>query len=46
MRIDKSKVGDAKAFRPEGWSTVRIVSEEIKDAMGAMGATGARFQEV
>jgi hypothetical protein len=46
MRIDKSKVGDAQVFRPEGWSTVLIVSAEIKDAMEAMDATGTRFQEV
>jgi hypothetical protein len=46
MRIDKSKVGNAKVFRPEGWSSTLIISEEIKDAMEAMGATGTRFQEV
>src|SRR5437868_90796 len=32
MRIDKAKVGNAKVFRPEGWSTALIVSEEIKNA--------------
>ncbi|HVG62202.1 MAG TPA: DUF1629 domain-containing protein [Hyalangium sp.] len=46
MHIDKSKVGNTQVFRPEGWSTALIVSEEIKDAMEAMGATGTRFQEV
>jgi hypothetical protein len=46
MRIDKAKVGNAKVFRPEGWEVALIVSEEIKDAMDAMGATGTRFQEV
>jgi hypothetical protein len=46
MRIDKAKVGSAKVFRPEGWSTKLLVSEEIKDAMDAMGATGTRFEEV
>ena len=46
LRIDKAKVGNAKVFRPEGWSTALIVSKEIKDAMEAMGATGTRFQEV
>jgi hypothetical protein len=46
MRIDKAKVGNAKVFRPEGWQVVLVVSEEIKDAMEAMGATGTRFQEV
>jgi hypothetical protein len=46
MRIDKSKVGTAKVFRPEGWSGTLIVSEEIKEALGQMGATGTRFEEV
>ena len=46
MRIDKVKVGNAKVFRPEGWSGTLIVAEEIKDAMERMGATGTRFQEV
>jgi hypothetical protein len=46
MRIDKAKVGNAKVFRPEGWSGTLIVSEEIKDALEHMGATGTRFEEV
>ena len=46
MRIDKSKVGDAQVFRCEGWPGPLIVSEKIKDAMTAMGATGTRFTEV
>jgi hypothetical protein len=46
MRIDKVKVGNAKVFRPEGWSSTLIVSEEIKDALERMGATGTRFEEV
>jgi hypothetical protein len=46
MRIDKAKVGNAKVFRPEGWSSTLIVSEEIKDALDDMGATGTRFEEV
>jgi hypothetical protein len=46
MRIDKVKVGNAKVFRPEGWSGTLLVSEEIKDALERMGATGTRFQEV
>jgi hypothetical protein len=46
MRIDKVKVGNAKVFRPEGWEVVLIVSEEIKDALERMGATGTRFEEV
>jgi hypothetical protein len=46
MRIDKTQVGNAKVFRPEGWSGTLIVSEDIKDAMERMGATGTRFEEV
>jgi hypothetical protein len=46
MRIDRAKVGNAKVFRPEGWEVALVVSEEIKDAMEALGTTGTRFQEV
>jgi hypothetical protein len=46
MRIDKRKVGSAKVFRPEGWSTTLIISGELKDALEHMGATGTRFEEV
>jgi hypothetical protein len=46
MRIDKTQVGNAKVFRPEGWTVTLIVSEEIKDALERMGATGTRFEEV
>jgi hypothetical protein len=45
MRIDKAKVGSAKVFRPEGWEVALIVSEELKDALERMGATGTRFEE-
>ncbi|MET0406356.1 MAG: DUF1629 domain-containing protein [Cystobacter sp.] len=46
MRIDKAKVGNVKVFRPEGWSSALIVSEELKDALERMGVTGTRFEEV
>ncbi|WP_224248038.1 imm11 family protein [Hyalangium gracile] len=46
LRIDKEKVGSAKVFRLEGWTSGPIVSEEIKDALEHMGATGTRFEEV
>jgi hypothetical protein len=46
LRIDKAKVGNAKVFRPKGWSSTLIVSEEIKDALERMGATGTKFEEV
>jgi hypothetical protein len=46
LRIDKSKVGNAKVFRLEGWTGPLIVSGEIKDALERMGATGTNFEEV
>jgi hypothetical protein len=46
LRIDKGKVGNAKVFRPEGWSGTLLVAEEIKDALERMGATGTKFEEV
>jgi len=46
MRIDKSRVGDAKVFRPWGWTIVLVVSEDIKDTLERTGATGMRFREV
>ncbi|MFP2904211.1 imm11 family protein [Pyxidicoccus sp. 3LFB2] len=46
MRIDKSRVGDARVFRPWGWTTVLVVSEDIKEALERTGATGMKFREV
>jgi hypothetical protein len=46
LRIDPSKVGDAKVFRTWGWDIALIVSEEIKEALERIGATGVRFKEV
>jgi hypothetical protein len=46
MRVDPSKVGDSKVFRPWGWTVALIVSEEIKEALERTGVTGTRFKEV
>jgi len=46
MRIDKAKVGSARVFRCEGWIGPLIISEDIKDALERIGATGTRFEEV
>ncbi|MFP2898606.1 imm11 family protein [Corallococcus sp. 4LFB] len=46
MRIDPSKVGDAKVFRTWGWSIALIVSEDLKTALERTRATGMRFTEV
>jgi len=46
MRIDPTKVGDAKVFRTWGWSIALIVSEDIKEALECAGVTGCQFKEV
>ena len=46
MRIDSTKVGDAKVFRTWGWTVALIVSEEIKEALERAGVTGVKFKEV
>lgn len=46
LRIDPSKVGDARIFRTWGWEIALIVSEEIKDALERLGVTGVKFKEV
>ncbi|MDY7233005.1 imm11 family protein [Hyalangium rubrum] len=46
LRIDPSQVGDAKIFRTWGWDIALIVSEEIKEALERLGATGTKFKEV
>ncbi|HZH16043.1 MAG TPA: DUF1629 domain-containing protein [Archangium sp.] len=46
MRIDPSKAGDAKVFRTWGWTIALIVSEELKEALERIGATGVKFKEV
>ncbi|MFP2908334.1 imm11 family protein [Pyxidicoccus sp. 3LFB2] len=46
LRIDASKVGDAKVFRTEGWDIALIVSEDIKQALERVKATGVEFMRV
>ncbi|MFP2910463.1 imm11 family protein [Pyxidicoccus sp. 3LFB2] len=46
MRIDPTKVGDAKVFRTWGWTIALIVSEDIKEALERAGVTGLKFKEV
>ena len=46
LHIDKTKVGRAKVFRPEGWETTLIVAGSIRDALVGAGATGVKFVEV
>ncbi|WNZ64896.1 hypothetical protein QEG98_15335 [Myxococcus sp. MxC21-1] len=46
LRIDKSKVGDARVFRLWGYDIPIIVDEEIRDALEANGIFGGKFEEV
>jgi hypothetical protein len=46
LRIDPSKVGDARVFRPWGYRGTLLVSEEVKEALERTGATGLEFTEV
>jgi hypothetical protein len=39
-------VGDAKVFRTEGWTLALIVSEDIKQALERIKATGVKFTPV
>ncbi|MBZ4418652.1 imm11 family protein [Myxococcus sp. RHSTA-1-4] len=46
MRIDPTKVGDAKVFRTWGWHVALIVFVDINEALERAGATGVKFKEV
>jgi hypothetical protein len=46
MRIDPSKVGDAKVFRPWGHPGTLLVAEDVKEALERTGASGLEFREV
>jgi hypothetical protein len=46
LHIDRSRVGDERIFRLQGWEPVIIVSEEFKDALERSQATGMTFTEV
>ncbi|MFP2934744.1 imm11 family protein [Pyxidicoccus sp. 3LG] len=46
LHVDKARVGDARVFRPEGWKVDIIVSEELKEALERIRATGVTFTEV
>ncbi|EPX64321.1 hypothetical protein D187_005455 [Cystobacter fuscus DSM 2262] len=44
-RLDVTRVGDAQVFRARGWQTL-LVTEELKQALEAVGGTGLRFWEL
>jgi hypothetical protein len=46
LRIDTSKVGDARVFRLWGWHPPIIVDGDIKAALERVGIVGGRFDEV
>lgn len=46
MRIDPTKVGDAKVFRTAGYDIALIVSEDIKQALEHAKTRGAKFTAV
>ncbi|QSQ25834.1 hypothetical protein JY651_13270 [Pyxidicoccus parkwayensis] len=46
LRIDKSKVGDARVFRLWGWHPPIIVDGDIKEALERVGLVGGLFDEV
>ncbi|MCY1075653.1 imm11 family protein [Archangium lansingense] len=46
MRIAPSRVGGAHLFRPWGWPVALVVSEEIRNALERVGATGTKFEDV
>ncbi|QRK11177.1 hypothetical protein JQX13_14540 [Archangium violaceum] len=46
MRIDPTKPGDARIFRPWGWTVALIVSEDLTLALEREHITGTRFTEV
>jgi hypothetical protein len=46
MRVDPTKVGDSRLFRPMGWRVALIISEDVKQGIEAAGLSGARFVEV
>jgi hypothetical protein len=46
LRVDPTKVGTARIFRPWGWRVALIVSQDIKEAIEAAGLTGTHFVEV
>jgi hypothetical protein len=46
MRIDPTKVGDTRIFRPWGWPVALVVSKQLKQALEQEGITGTKFIEV
>ncbi|WP_223757106.1 imm11 family protein [Myxococcus sp. RHSTA-1-4] len=46
LRIDTSKIENARVFRIQGYRSAFIVSEEIKNALEGIGNLGVHFERV
>lgn len=46
LRVDISKIENARVFRPMGWEIALIVSEEIKEGIERIGNSGVYFNRV
>ncbi|WP_375756422.1 imm11 family protein [Corallococcus exercitus] len=46
MRIDATRLGSARVFRPLHWEVVLVIPEDIKLALESIGATGVWFKDV
>ncbi|WP_306770416.1 MULTISPECIES: imm11 family protein [Corallococcus] len=46
MRIDTTRLGSARVFRPLHWEVVLVIPEDIKLALESIGATGVQFKDV
>ncbi|WP_426731224.1 imm11 family protein [Myxococcus faecalis] len=46
LRIDTSRIENARVFRPMGWEVALIVSEEVKARIEHIGNTGVYFNRV
>jgi hypothetical protein len=46
LRVDPTKVGTARIFRPWGWRVALVISEDLKQALEQEGISGTRFIEV
>ncbi len=46
LRIDPTRVGDARVFRTWGWSVALIVREDLKNELERIHTSGVKFKEV
>ncbi|NPD22646.1 imm11 family protein [Corallococcus exiguus] len=46
MRIDTTRLGNARVFRPLHWEVVLVIPEDIKLALESIGATGVQLKDV